>query len=277
MKTDRLYLALVALFGLAVACLSLSAVHVLMDDFIPFGLRCCDWDLGTTRLSLAWLGRSIIMMILLAGAGVTARRVWKTQRFVCKLRSASAATPPARLAGLSASLGLSDQITVLATEVPLAFCFGLLKPRICLSTGLINVLTDKELTAVLLHEDYHRHHYDPLRNLVTEILGCLLFFLPIAAELRDLFSAWTELAADRYAARVTGRRPLAGALHKMLTHPLAVSFSSVSGLSHLSATKARIAELLGDRPPSLRISAHSLLTSSVILLLGCMLFPIFLF
>jgi Zn-dependent protease with chaperone function len=95
-------------------------------------------------------------------------------------------------------------------------------------------------------------------------------FLPVAAELRDWFFAAMEVEADRYAVRLAGRPSLAGALHKLLTHPLAVRFS-VSGISGLTATEVRLAELLGDNQTPWRLSTRSLLSSTLIVLLACIL------
>ncbi|HEX6383248.1 MAG TPA: M48 family metalloprotease [Anaerolineae bacterium] len=52
--------------------------------------------------------------------------------------------------GAEKLLGELEQVVVLHTSVPLAFCFGLLKPHVCISTGLVDTLTVAELKAVLL-------------------------------------------------------------------------------------------------------------------------------
>lgn len=274
MTTDQRYRALLALFGFTVSCTTLSASHGWMGGLVPFWVMCCQTlgmsasgEVKSWMISLAWVAA---MTLLLSGTGVFVRRVWKTYRFVSQFRSAAMAVPPARLAQLLADSGLSPFVTVLATEVPLAFCYGLLRPRICVSTGLAEALTDRELKAVLLHEDHHRRHHDPLRGLFAESWAAMFFFLPVAAELRDLFLTTTELEADRRAARMMGRPALAGALHKIISHPQAVRLA-VPGIAGLSATEARIAELLGDRPTALRLSARSLLTSSAIIMFVCML------
>lgn len=274
MKTDRLYRSVLALFGFVLTCTLVSVVRPFAIRLAPWLAICCQtmkMSMGEDQVSwLALLTQAVLVALLIFGLGVLATRAWKTYRFVSDLRSASMAEPPARLAQLAAGLGLSPDVLVLATDAPLAFCFGLLRPRICISTGLAETLTDKELKAVLLHEDHHRRHFDPLRGLLTEALAATFFFLPIASELRDWFLTTTELKADRHAARVAGRPSLAGALHKIITHPRAIRLS-VPGIAGLSATEARIADLLGDGSPVMRLSAHGLLTSSAIILLGCML------
>jgi Zn-dependent protease with chaperone function len=274
MQTERRYRSLVALFGIVTACAAVSALRGLVDGLVPFWTICCQTlgmsAGGEVKFWMTKLALVAAATILLLGLGAFVRRLWKTYRFVSRLRSAAMAVPPTRLARLFADLSLSPFVTVLATEIPMAFCYGLLRPRICISTGLAEAITTKELKAVLLHEDHHRRQYDPLRGLLAEVLATMFFFLPVAAELRDLFLTSTELQADRRATRVVGRPALAGALHKIVSHPLAAHLA-VPGIAGLSATDARIAELLGDHPAALRLSARSLLLSSVIIMLVCML------
>jgi Zn-dependent protease with chaperone function len=92
-----------------------------------------------------------------------------------------------------------SQIILVQSPQPMAFCFGFLRPRICLSTGLLGLLSSSQLRAALLHEDYHCQHFDPLRILLLEALGTALFFLPIVQEWRSLYKIKLELAADAYA------------------------------------------------------------------------------
>ena len=268
MIVDARYRSLLLLFGFVVACTFVSASRWLINGLIPFWAVCCyTMRLGERAPGVVGLA---VIAILLFGLGVLASRLWKTHRFVSQLDSAAMTVPPARLAQILSEAGLTRHTVVLATDIPLAFCSGFLRPRLCLSTGLANALNERELKAVLWHEDYHRRHFDPLRGLLAEALAATLFFLPVAAELRDLFLTTIELEADRHAARLVGRPPLAGALHKLLTHPLAVRLPAV-GVAGLSATEARVAALLGDSSATPRLAPHKLIASSAILMLVCLL------
>ena len=275
MKAEQRYRSLLALIGLVSACTVVAASRWLIGGLLPFWTVCCHMLGMSVNSNVSyWITLSIksgFVALLVFGVSVLISRLWKTYRFVIGLHSASISVPPTHLTQLVTDLGLSPNVVVLASEVPIAFCFGLLRPRICVSTGLAEALTEKELMAVLLHEDHHRRHYDPLRQLLAEVLAAVLFFLPIAAELRDMFVTTTEIEADRRAVRLAGRPALARALHKMLTHPLATRLPRAAGISGLSATSVRIDELLTDRPAAMRLSAHSLVTSSLIIMLWCTL------
>ena len=274
MKTDQVYRSLLVVLGFSFTCTLVSSSRQLALGLAPWWLACCatmKMYLGDqAAFDLNALSHIATLTVLLFGLVVLESRLWKTYRFVSKLSRASMAEPPAYVVRLVADLRLSEHVVVLASDVPMAFCFGLLRPRICISTGLAEALTQKEFTAVLMHEDHHRLHSDPLRSLLAEVAAATLFFLPVAAELRDLFGASQELAADRHAMRLAGRPSLAGALHKLLAHPRALHFS-VPGISGLNATELRIAELLGDRASAPRLTTRNLVVSSVLIMLGCML------
>jgi Zn-dependent protease with chaperone function len=278
--TQRL---LVALLGLALICMVTAQSHWLMYELISFWAPCCHvLTQLVPPLVINWLSAlSRVGMVVVLGYGMylVSRRLWHSYSFLARLNLASGlnrslALPP-QVISLCAELGLTQRMVVLSTEVPIAFCFGLLRPRICVSTGLLATLTDKELKAVLLHEDHHQRHYDPLRTLVVDGVAAVLFFLPIVAEWRDLFRTATELAADRHAIRTTGRAPLAGALHKLFTHPLIMQGSVLhSGINGLSATEARFAYLLEDIPMSWHFSSQRILKSTLFLLLFCLMLQI---
>lgn len=238
---------------LTLTCILIAASHRLMGDMMSLQIRCCHAVVallpGLIAVVLVMAVRAVLWSALLVGLGRLGKRLWQTHRFVVRLQAAADAqalvAPPACVVALAADLGLIRPVAVLATPAPLALCFGLLNPAICLSTGLINLLTDRELKAVLLHEEYHRRHYDPLRTLLADGVAGLLFFLPAAAEWRNLFQIATELAADRHAVRLAGRFSLAGALHKLLTHPLATQLpaTDMETARSFSPTDARLAPL----------------------------------
>jgi Zn-dependent protease with chaperone function len=151
-----------------------------------------------------------------------------------------AAPLPTRLARLGGDLGLASQVTYLAAPQPMACCYGLLRPRIAITAGLVERLDDIELAAVLLHEREHLRRRDPLRYLVLETLAAAAFMLPLAAALRERAAARIEVAADRAALTIVPRAALAGALLASV-----VPSQTPPGIAGLTATEARIAHLAG--------------------------------
>ena len=130
---------------------------------------------------------------------------------------------------------------VFADQAPQAFCAGLLRPRIYVSTGAIAALADDELQAVLAHERHHARCRDPLRLLIARTARDALFFLPGMRQLADRYAALAELAADRAAVRANGgeRRSLAAAL---------LAFDGANSAAVVGIAPERVDSLLGDSP-----------------------------
>ena len=231
------------------------------------------WCLNGTHLKQFFL----VVVLLSIGLFTLFRQIWRTRRCVGDLLQSVEIDLPEYLQMQIAQrrIALSSVVLVQSAD-PLAFCHGFLEPMIYLSTGLVDLLTPAQLQAVLLHEDYHRQRFDPLRILVVRTISAALFFLPFVREWQRLFEVKLELDADRYAVHRTSKAALAGALHRLLNHsPNALSISA-SGVitAGLSANTARIAALLGERAEPERISLRSVISSTAILWGMCLLLMI---
>jgi Zn-dependent protease with chaperone function len=174
-----------------------------------------------------------------------------------------------RLAGL---LNLRDALVLIPDRTPYSFCYDLWRPRICLSLGLVELLTEVELEAVLWHEAYHWHRREPLRMTLAICLSRFFFFIPLLAELRDHYLTEKEVAADAFAIAHTNRRALAGALHKLVTvHPVPL-IPSLAVVAGLSVTARRVDRLLNPVvKPSWSPSRRSMVNTVLFFVLGCLL------
>lgn len=131
-------------------------------------------------------------------------------------------------------------VLLIDDDRPQAFCAGLVRPRVYVSTGALVALGDEELRAVLAHERHHQRRRDPLRLLVARALGDALFFLPVLRRLRQRYAILAELAADEAAVSASGSpSALASAL---LTFGERSGGEAVVGIA-----PERVDHLLGDR------------------------------
>lgn len=180
----------------------------------------------------------------LRGLGMLIRQLWLTHRLLADLARRQRLLPTA-LAGLVDALHLAGRVTLVEDAAPYAFAVGLLRPRIWLSTGLLDLLDEAELAAVLRHERHHLRRHDPLRVLAARSLAHGLFFLPAAVALRNLYLEAKEREADA----ASGAGPdLAAALLKLVragAHQPAGANLAAAGAG--SAT-GRIQRLLGSEP-----------------------------
>ncbi|MEW6243749.1 MAG: M56 family metallopeptidase [Bacillota bacterium] len=111
----------------------------------------------------------------------------------------------ARVQMLLGRLGLcrEPEVFLLDTIYPLAYVKGFRRPVIYLSRGLVEILDDQELQAVLAHEAAHIAGGDNALNLVL-LFRELAFFSPFAHLAYAAFSQAKEEAADALAASRTG-------------------------------------------------------------------------
>jgi len=89
-----------------------------------------------------------------------------------------------------------------------AFCAGLLRPRVYVTSQVVRDLDAEELVAVIAHETHHAHRRDPLRLFVVRSLADTMFFLPARyADLAELDADQAAGATHRHRTRPARRRP----------------------------------------------------------------------
>jgi beta-lactamase regulating signal transducer with metallopeptidase domain len=202
---------------------------------------------------------AIVVMILAAvGAVATARALCgairesqASRRFHRRLLSQH----PHRLRGA----------LVIKDPHPRAFCAGLVRPQVYVTTGAVALLDDAALGAVLAHERHHAHRYDPLRLAAGRVLARAVFFLPGLDDLVARQQALAELSADEWAVSddPENRSALARAM---------LSFSDApASAASIGIDPSRVDYLLGNAP-SWRFPALLCLTAaSVIALLAAVI------
>ncbi|MDQ6775081.1 MAG: M56 family metallopeptidase [Actinomycetota bacterium] len=189
------------------------------------------------RLTYPVLNAAAVVVLLLAALGVAVAVVAvrlglseiRSQRRILALLPASGRLP-----------GHPD-VVVVDEPKPIAFCAGHVRPRVCLSTGALEILRSEELDAVLAHERHHRAARDPLRLAAARVLCGSLFFLPALRPITASYAAAIELDADRAALRANGGRrgPLAAAL---------VALSASEDRAMVGIAPERVDHLTGELP-----------------------------
>lgn len=160
-------------------------------------------DLVGTRLSYpaANAGALVVLALALIGLTVTAIAAVSAAREILgsiRLTRGLMASEPRRV----------QDALVIDEELPRAFCAGLLRPRVYLTTGALAALDQSALEAVLIHERHHARRRDPLRLAAGRVIAASLFFIPTLTALVRRQQALAELSADESAALGgTGTRP----------------------------------------------------------------------
>ncbi len=107
-------------------------------------------------------------------------------------------------------------VLLLGAEMPVAFTWGLLRPRLVLSTWMAENLDREELEAVLAHELAHAVGRDCRTIWLATLLRDATFYLPWAWRARRAVITGKELLADDAAVAATGHPvALASAIAKV--------------------------------------------------------------
>lgn len=201
-----------------------------------------------------------ILVISLASLGVAC--TVRGLRALCAHQRSQAALGR-RLEVFDEVRALGVRAHVFADERPQAFCVGLLRPRIFVSSGTVAILDERELAAVLAHEVHHASRRDPLRVLVARVLADALFFLPIMRHAADRYTAMAEMAADEAAVLCCGDR---GALASAM-----LTFDERAPAGTVGIAAERVDHLLGQPPRwqlSLSLLAAAVVTIAAVAMLG---------
>jgi hypothetical protein len=229
----RLQLGLAAL-GLVTVGLAL-AVAVTRVDFGGVSLaavgEACR-GMGLTDLSVGSLAVLLLSSLAFAVIVLALRSVLAQLRAQRRFLATLCVLRPAEVAG--------TKVLVSGDRRAQAFCCGVLRPRVYISRGTLEMLSRDELAAVVAHEAHHASRRDPLRIFAARVLGEALFFLPALRRLADRYAALAELAADEAAVERSGdRRALASAL---------LVFEATPSTAAVGIAPERVDHLLGTRP-----------------------------
>ena len=263
--------------GLVLGCLGLgTAAYLSARVLIPFASACLQACASNPVLMSLARGGAGLGVAVVASGGVVGllalgNQLLATRRLIAQVES-KRANPPAKLARIAGDLGLVPRLTYVADPAVYAFCYGFRSPRICVSSGMVESFTARELRAVLLHESYHMEHRDPVKVLASRMVAAALFLLPVVSDLKDRYLVEKELAAD---ARVVGTltaAPLAEALLKICRgrgqRPVAALAAAAVGPFNVVGERIRhLADPSRGRPPlrASRVAASLAVVAAVML------------
>lgn len=159
-------------------------------------------------------------------------------------------------------------LMVVPEDDPDAYCLGLFRPWVVVSSGLLQRLGEPALKAVLEHEASHRRRRDPLRYAVGKSLARGLFFVPLLVDLAEATLAENEASADARAVGFAGRRAVVTAMLETVAHPSAPAGSA--GMATEEFLRLRIDALESGKRPRVRLRPARLVASGLglALLLG---------
>jgi Zn-dependent protease with chaperone function len=178
------------------------------------------------------------------------RQIVSSVRLARRL-SALTLSLPGALREAARRAGLGRRVRLLDSDQSFSFVYGAFTPRVVVSQGLMESVSERELDAVLAHERYHVHNLDPLKVVLARALPSAFFYLPALQGLQARYVAGRELAADRGAVEACGRTPLASALLKVVRGPGWPDLSTAAAIGGPELLDVRVAQLESGREPGL--------------------------
>jgi Zn-dependent protease with chaperone function len=260
-SANRAFLAIVVVAGVVFGVFAGTACWVF--SMVAYRLA----TNGTSTLTQAGTLAGLVLIVLLVTANLLAIRSFRTQaantrRLTQWVREHS--LPLSREVTEAAhDAGLGGRVRLVDANEPFSFAYGMTKPQVAVSRGLVESVSADELAAVLHHERYHVANYDPLKVVLARSIPDALFFLPALGELRGRYVAGRELAADRRAVRKTATTTVAGALFKVVGGPPEVDLATAAAIGGDESLEARVAQLESGAEPPLRGVSRGRLAASV--------------
>ena len=170
--------------------------------------------------------------------------------------------------------GGREEFTVISYPAPMAVTMGFFRPRIILSTGLMQLLNEDEMEAVIYHELYHQNSRDPLKIFLISLISSTIWYIPILKWFHQKHKIVKELLADEYAMEKQGNpADLGSALLKMIKvgNQIKMPFSYVSFAD--TSVNYRIKYILDPlTEPSLKFPVKLTVMSLYIFFMLCGLF-----
>ncbi len=236
-------LSSIALVGLAT--IFIKTVPLLLSHVVYICQKTFSNVIFTFSHSGSLLLIILMAVVLLIGILTLTVQILKTRRYLKKNLSRKILMPAA-LRSITQQLNLDGKVSLLKDNNKFSFCYGLFKPKICLSTGLLKDLTKIELKAVILHESYHLKNHDPLKILLGKTSAIMFFFIPLLRDIQKYYAFLKEIAADEEVIRNGNKHSLISVLSKLMVSP-SPKFAGVAALVNINDLEKRILYLSGKQ------------------------------
>jgi Zn-dependent protease with chaperone function len=267
MRLDRANRSFLAFIGVALLFSATVLCGAIGGVLVPLGLA----RISRGGLLGLWNDRAsllapLVLFALIAACLALGSRALVRQALASRVLSrrmrALASTAPDALGQAALQTGLAGRVVLVDAADSFSFVYGVMTPRVAVSRGLLERATDQELRAVLEHERYHVRNIDPLKAALVKVLAEALFVLPALDSLRTRYVAGRELAADRRAVELCGRRSLAGALLKVVRGPDWSELGGAAAMSRPELLDVRLIQLeTGSEPKPEALDVRSVVLS----------------
>lgn len=173
-------------------------------------------------------------------------------------------------------INLEKHTLLIENKKPFAFCFGIIHPKIYISTTMLEITNEKEIIAILLHEKYHLENRDALTMLFASVIKILFLFFPLLSDLLRNYRIEREIKADQAAIRALGDNAAIVSALKKLISKQQFSFVSAPAIAEHDTLESRINAIVKKDFYFYKFKIHNILISlfSIIILAGVIVLPV---
>ena len=148
---------------------------------------------------------------------------------------------------------LQKSVFLVQSEKTFAFCYGIRFPKIYISTSLMQMMSNKELEAILLHEKYHLKNRDSLIMFLASFIQLFFPFFPLVTDLLAQYKINREIEADKEAIESLGdRKAIISVLKKFLALPSS-TFATASAIADYETLEPRIKALVNQEKSPVKV------------------------
>lgn len=248
MSANRAFFILFSLSFIALAGLTLIFIKT-VPLLLTHVVYVCQKTFSNVIFTFSHSGPLLLIIltaiILLICTLTLTVQILRTRRYLKKSLSRKILTPSI-LGSITQELNLDGNINIVKDNNKFSFCYGLIKPKICISTGLLKDLTEDELKAVLLHEGYHLKNHDPLKILLGKTSAIMFFFIPLLKDIQNYYAFSKEIAADEVVIKNGNKDSLISVLSKLMVLPSS-KFVGIATLADINNLEKRILHLSGKQ------------------------------
>lgn len=236
------FLSLILFLSVLTVIVSQKFLQVILKQSVTY----CQGVLETLSIPIPHNAREIFLILLILLFVLALVKLLSTAMRMYFLRRKLSAhiIKHSKLENLLVELNMSQDTIIIQSDKPFGFCFGIVKPKVYVSTEVVRILSTQELKALLLHERSHLRHKDTTIMFVAMVAGFLFPFFPIFSDLLRNFRIEKEIKADHEAVQALGSTvPLISVLKKLLSFDTPNQLVLVSSIADDDTLEPRIRAL----------------------------------
>ena len=198
----KYFLSILSIFSASIYLLSLLLKKYATFTFEHFWQNCKVVASNLFSSGAHYVGFVLIVFILIVTLGFFLKTLLsyiKTQRKLSKILESRIFSIPKKLKIILDRNDINqDLLIIVKDEKEYALTIDWFSPKIVVSSNLIDMLSRKQLEAVILHEYYHLTNKHPLLLITSEIFSSSLPLLPVLRDLTRKLRTVLEQEADKF-------------------------------------------------------------------------------